>query len=183
MSILSQPHFYNEKVSYEFIEARFWPQGAVCPRCGACDRISKMGGKSPRIGAYKCYHCRKPLTVKFGTLFQSSHIPMRLWLQAIFLISSSKKGISSNQLLRILGITLKSAWFMSHRIREDMRSGDMTSLGGNRGVVEADETLSVATSQRSHAAIERAVATNSRTKCCHWLTARPDKRAAWSWMT
>jgi transposase-like protein len=92
-----------------------------------------MQGKSTRIGVYKCYDCRKPFTVKVGTVFESSHIPMRLWLQAIFLIASSKKGISTNQLHRTLGITLKAAWFMSHRIREAMKDGGMEQFGGMGG--------------------------------------------------
>jgi transposase-like protein len=141
MSILSHPYFHNEEAAYAFVEARIWPNGPVCPHCGACERIGKMGGKSTRIGAYKCYNCRKPFTVKVGTIFESSHIPLRLWLQAIFLISSSKKGISSNQLHRTLGITLKSAWFMSHRIREAMRSGDFSPFGSDGGAVEVDETF------------------------------------------
>jgi transposase-like protein len=141
MSILSQAHFHNEEAAYAFVEARIWPQGPVCPHCGSCERIGKMGGKSTRIGTYKCYECRKPFTVKIGTIFESSHIPLRLWLQAIFLISASKKGISSNQLHRTLGITLKSAWFMSHRIREAMRSGDFSPFGSDGGAVEVDETF------------------------------------------
>jgi transposase-like protein len=140
MSILSKPYFHNEEAAYAFVESRIWPQGPVCPHCGCVERIGKMGGKSTRIGAYKCYNCRKPFTVKIGTIFESSHIPMRLWLQAIFLIASSKKGISSNQLHRTLGITLKSAWFMSHRIREAMRDNSIPPLGGNGGIVEIDET-------------------------------------------
>lgn len=140
-SYLSQPHFHNEEAAYAFVEARVWPRGPVCPHCGGVERISKMGGKSTRIGTYKCYDCRKPFTVKIGTIFESSHIQMRLWLQAIFLIASSKKGISSNQLHRTLGITLKSAWFMSHRIREAMRSGDLSPFGSNGGAVEVDETF------------------------------------------
>ena len=82
-----------------------------------------MGGKSTRIGAYKCYQCRKLFTVKIGTIFEASHVPMRLWLQAMYLIAGSKKGISSNQLHRALDVTLKTAWFISHRIREAMRYG------------------------------------------------------------
>jgi transposase-like protein len=140
-SYLSQPQFHNEESAYAFVESRIWPKGTVCPHCGGVERISKMGGKSTRIGAYKCYDCRKPFTVKIGTIFESSHIPMRLWLQAIFLIASSKKGISSHQLHRTLGITLKSAWFMSHRIREAMRSGNLSPFGSNGGAVEADETF------------------------------------------
>lgn len=140
MSVLAEPHFHDEAAAYDWVEARVWPQGPVCPHCGGSERISKMQGKSTRIGAYKCYKCRKPFTVKVGTIFESSHIPMHIWLQGIFLLCGSKKGISSNQLHRTLGLTLKSAWFLSHRIREAMRSGDLAPMGGNGGIVEVDET-------------------------------------------
>ena len=93
-SIISAPHFHNEEAAYAFVEARIWPDGPVCPKCGSKERISKMGGKSTRIGIYKCYACRKPFTVKMGTIFEDSHVPMRLWLQAIYLLAASKKGIS-----------------------------------------------------------------------------------------
>ena len=139
-SILSAPHFHDEEAAYKFVEERLWPNGPVCPHCGGYERIGKMGGKSTRIGAYKCYDCRQPLTVKIGTIFESSHIPMHIWLQAIFLISSSKKGISSHQLQRTLGITIKSAWFLSHRIREAMKD-DGGLMGGNGSTIEADETF------------------------------------------
>jgi transposase-like protein len=139
-SVLSDKHFHNEAAAYAFVEARLWPNGPVCPHCGGVERISKMGGKSTRIGAYKCYQCRKPFTVKIGTIFEASHVPMRHWLQAIFLMSSSKKGISSNQLHRTLGCTLKTAWFISHRIREAMRVTGVEPMGGAGKVVEADET-------------------------------------------
>jgi len=141
MSALSAPHFHNEEAAYEYVEARIWPNGAVCPHCGGVERIGKMGGASTRIGTYKCYQCRKPFTVKIGTIFEASHVPMRLWLQAIYLIASSKKGFSSNQLHRTLGVTLKTAWFMSHRIREAMRSGDLSPFGAEGGAVEVDETF------------------------------------------
>lgn len=141
MSILSKPYFHNEEAAYEFVESKLWPHGATCPKCGERDRVSKMEGKSTRIGAHKCYVCRKPFTVKVGTIFESSHVKMNLWLQAIYLIASSKKGISSNQLHRTLGVTLKTAWFMTHRIREAMREGDMSPFGSNGGVVEVDETF------------------------------------------
>ena len=123
MSHLSAPHFHNEEAAYAYVEARVWPTGPVCPHCGGFDRIGKMGGKSTRIGTYKCYQCRKPFTVKVGTIFESSHVPMHYWLQAIYLMCASKKGVSSNQRHRTLGVTLKTAWFMSHRSREAMRSG------------------------------------------------------------
>lgn len=140
MSVLSDRHFHDEAAAYKFVEARIWPNGAVCPHCGGTDRNKLMGGKSTRIGTYKCYDCRKPFTVKIGTIFEASHVKLHLWLQAIFLMASSKKGISSNQLHRTLGVTLKTAWFMSHRIREAMRDGNLGPLGGNGELVEADET-------------------------------------------
>ena len=140
-SALSAPHFHNEEAAYSFVEARIWPNGPVCPRCGGVERISKMQGKSTRLGSYKCYQCRKPFTVKIGTIFEASHVAMNIWLQAMYMIAGSKKGISSNQLHRMLGVTLKTAWFMSHRIREAMRSGDMTSFGAGGGIVEIDETF------------------------------------------
>lgn len=140
MSVLCEKHFHNEKAAYRFVEARIWPNGPVCPHCGGVERIGKLEGESTRIGVYKCYQCRKPFTVKVGTIFESSHVKMHLWLQAIFLVASSKKGISANQLHRTLGVSLKTAWFMGHRIREAMREGGLGPLGGSGQIVEADET-------------------------------------------
>ena len=141
MSALSAPHLHNEEAAYAYVEARIWPEGPVCPHCGGVDRIGKMGGKSTRIGTYKCYQCRKPFTVKVGTIFEDSKVALHIWLQAMFLIAGSKKGISSNQLHRTLGVTLKTAWFMSHRIREAMRSNDPGMFGESGGIVEVDETF------------------------------------------
>ena len=140
MSALSAPHFHNEEAAYAYVEARIWPEGATCPHCGGVDRIGKMGGKSTRVGTYKCYQCRKPFTVKIGTIFESSHVALHIWLQAMYLVAGSKKGISSNQLHRTLGVTLKTAWFMSHRIREAMRTGGLGLMGSDGARVEADET-------------------------------------------
>ena len=119
-SVLSAAQFHNEEAAYAFVEARLWADGRPCPHCGVVDRSAPLKGKSTRLGVYKCYACRKPFTVKVGTIFEDSHIQLRDWLAAMYLICSSKKGISSNQLHRTLGITLKSAWFLSHRIREAM---------------------------------------------------------------
>jgi transposase-like protein len=141
MSALSAPHFHSEKAAYAYVESRIWANGVSCPHCGGMDRIGELKGSSTRIGVRKCYDCRKPFTVKVGTIFESSHVPLRLWLQAIYLIAASKKGFSSNQLHRTLGVTLKTAWFMSHRIREAMRDGVLAPFGGGGGVVEADETF------------------------------------------
>jgi transposase-like protein len=140
-SILSAPHFNDEAAAYAYVEARVWPDGRVCPHCGVVDRSSPLKGKSNRVGLYKCYACRKPFTVKVGTIFEASHIALRDWLVAMYLLCSSKKGISSNQLSRTLGITVKSAWFMSHRIREAMRSDDFSPMGGSGGIIEIDETF------------------------------------------
>src|ERR1700726_2335498 len=140
-SMLEAKVLQDEAAAYAWVEARIWPEGPVCPHCGGVNRISKMGGKSTRIGVYKCYQCRQQFSVKVGTVFEDSHVPMRLWLQAMYLLSSSKKGISSNQLHRTLGVTLKTAWFMAHRIREAMRTVGMEPMGGAGEIVEADETL------------------------------------------
>jgi transposase-like protein len=140
-SILEADALQNENAAYAWVEVRLWPNGPVCPHCGGVDRISKMKGKSTRVGVYKCYQCRKQFTVKVGTVFEDSHVPMRLWLQAMYLLCSSKKGISSHQLHRTLGVTLKTAWFMSHRIREAMRVVGMEPMGGAGEIVEIDETL------------------------------------------
>jgi transposase-like protein len=142
-SVLSEDYLHDEAKAYELVESVLWPDGPVCPHCGVLDKASPMKGKSTRIGTYKCYACRKKFTVKIGTIFEDSHIPMRTWLQAIYLMASSKKGISSNQLHRTFGISLRSAWFMSHRIREAMRSGDLSPppMGSDGGIVEIDETI------------------------------------------
>lgn len=140
-SILSAEYFHDEAAAYAFVEARLWANGRVCPHCGEIGRSGALSGKSTRVGLYKCYGCRKQFTVKVGTIFEDSHIKLNVWLQAIFLIAGSKKGISANQLHRTLGVTLKSAWFLGHRIREAMRSGDFESpFGSDGGTVEVDET-------------------------------------------
>src|SRR5437016_2562262 len=140
-SVLTAKHFHDEGAAYKFLESRVWLDGKpVCPHCGGFERISKMGGKSTRIGTYKCYQCRMQFTVKVKTVFESSHVKLHIWLQAVALLSSSKKGISSNQLHRTLGVSLKTAWFMSHRIREAMRDGKLAPMGGGGKIVEMDET-------------------------------------------
>jgi transposase-like protein len=140
MSALSARHFHNEKAAYAYVEARIWANGIVCPHCGGMDRIGELKGSSTRIGVRKCYDCRKPFTVKIGTIFEASHVPLRFWLQAIYLMAASKKGFSANQLHRTLGVTLKTAWFMAHRIRTAMASGELSPFGGGGTPVEADET-------------------------------------------
>jgi transposase-like protein len=142
MSILTKPWFHNEKAAFAKLEAVLWPDGPICPHCGNAANIYDLSKN--RIGLKKCgaKPCRKQFTVRVGTVFESSHIPLHKWLQAVHLLCSSKKGISSHQLHRVLEITYKSAWFMSHRIREAMRTGGlMPPLGGKGGTVEIDETF------------------------------------------
>jgi len=139
-SALSAKHYHDEDAAFAYVERIVWPEGPVCPHCGGVERISRMGGKATRKGLHKCYQCRRQFTVRQGTIFESSHVPLHIWLQAIFFVAGSKKGVSSNQLHRTLGVTLKTAWFMSHRIREAMRKGELAPMGGEGGVVEADET-------------------------------------------
>ncbi len=140
-SVFSESQFHNEEAAFAFVEALLWPNGPVCPHCGGKEKIGKLNGKTTRIGLYKCYACQKPFTVRIGTIFEDSHVPVRFWLQAVYLIAQSKKGVSANQLHRSLGVTLKTAWFLGHRIREAMRNGNLSPFGSNGGTVESDETF------------------------------------------
>ena len=142
MSVLNEKRFHDEKSAYKYVESRVWPEGRVCPHCGARDRSAPLTGRSTRIGVYKCYVCRKPFTVKAGTIFQSSHIKLHLWVQAIFLLCSSKAAISSNQLHRTLGITFTSARFMAQRIRQALGSVDADLSGA--GAVDREITVAAA---------------------------------------
>lgn len=139
MSVLSAAYFRDEEAAYRVVEATRWPHGPGCPRCGSLDRITKV--KGGRIGLYRCGPCKRQFTVKIGTIFESSHVPLHQWLQAVFLMVSSKKGISSRQLMRILDCQYRTAWFMSHRIREAMRNGGLEPFGSLGGAAEVDETF------------------------------------------
>jgi transposase-like protein len=152
MSILSRPYFHDEPAAFAFVESIIWANGAVCPHCGCAGRIYPLNGvrtkaskKNPegvvRHGLKKCGDCRKQFTVRVGTIFEETHLPMTKWLQAIFLMTASKKGVSSHQLHRTLEVTYKTAWFLSHRIREALRDGELAPFGGNGGFVEVDETF------------------------------------------
>jgi transposase-like protein len=142
MSKLSKSAFHSEPQAFEYLEKTLWPDGSVCPHCGAIGTATKLKGNATRIGVWKCNEkeCRKQFTVKVGTVFEHGRIPLHKMLQAVYLLCCSKKGCSSHQLHRILGITYKSAWFLSHRIREAMRTGSLAPMGGPGGIVEVDET-------------------------------------------
>jgi transposase-like protein len=141
-SVLNAPHFQNENAAFAYVEARLWHSGPICSHCGNADvtRIHKLAGKTTRLGLHKCYECGKPFTVRMGTIFESSHLPLHLWLQIIHLMCASKKGIATRQIQRMLSCSMKTAWFLSHRIREAMKSGDLSLLGGPGQIVEIDET-------------------------------------------
>jgi transposase-like protein len=141
MSALSAPYFHDEAAAYDFLESFLWPNGPVCPKCGGQGRITQS--KGGREGLYRCGPCKRKFTIKVGTVMESSHIPLTEWLQAIYLMVSSKKGISSHQMMRALGCQYKSAWFLTHRIREAMKAPDWQAagpLGGEGYTIEADET-------------------------------------------
>ena len=153
MSILSKSYFHNEAEAFKKLESLVWPSGPVCPHCGNADenRIyvldgvrSKPSKKNPegvvRHGLKKCGECRKQFTVKVGTVFEHGRIPLYKFLQAAYLMASSKKGISAHQMHRVLEVTYKTAWFLCHRIREAMRSGGFAPFGSDGGIVEVDET-------------------------------------------
>lgn len=141
MSILNAKFFHDEPAAIEKLESIVWPQGPVCPHCGGVDRIYALKGKTTRPGLRKCGDCRKQFTVKVGTVFESSHIPLYKWFQAVYLMAASKKGFSAHQLHRTLEVTYKTAWFMAHRIREAMRDLFPEEMGGSGKFVEADETV------------------------------------------
>jgi transposase-like protein len=153
MSVPSAPHFHDEAKAFAFLESVVWADGVTCPHCGVVGGKvydlsgvrSKPSKKHPegvvRHGLKKCGACRKQFTVKVGTVFEHARMPLHKMLQAFHLIASSKKGISSHQLSRILEVQYKTAWFLAHRIREAMRSGDLDRFGSGGGIVEADETF------------------------------------------
>ncbi|WP_420405946.1 IS1595 family transposase [Nisaea sp.] len=146
MSVLSKPYFHDEAAAFEYLESVVWQDGTVCPHCGNAEqsrmyRIKANPEKRVRHGLWKCAECRKQFTAKIGSIFEHARIPMHKILQAVYLMACSKKGISAHQLSRILEITYKSAWFLAHRIREAMRSGDLSPFGGEGETVEVDETF------------------------------------------
>jgi len=142
-SALNAPHLCNEEAAIAYVEAQLWPDGPVCPHCGTIDQATRLRGKSTRRGLWKCRACRKPFTVRMRTIFESSHIPLHVWLQAIYLICSSKKGISTRRIQRTLGGSMKTAWFLMHRIRLAMDESGGGPLGGEGKIVESDETYTV----------------------------------------
>jgi transposase-like protein len=144
--LLKNPIFQDETAAREWLEARVWANGRVCPHCGNADqeKLTKLEGKAHRPGVYQCNEpqCRQQFTVTVNTVFERSKIPLTKWLAALFLMTASKKGISAHQVHRMLGISYKSTWFLMHRLREAMRVGGLVPpMGSEGGAVEVDETF------------------------------------------
>lgn len=165
MCNLTNPTLYDEDKARLFLEGQRWPEGAICPFCGERETVKALPPEAmltkpttknpeprPTKGWHHCTACRKKFTVRTGTLYERSHIPLHKWLAATHLMCASKKGISSKQLERMLGITYKSAWFMAMRIREAMglRSEDSSPIGGENKVVESDETYVGGKARNAH---------------------------------
>jgi transposase-like protein len=149
MTTFDAPHFHDEEAAIAFLEGIVWADGIACPKCGNVGETNKIAGKRP--GLRCCKACRKQFTVKMNTVFESSHIPVRVWLQAAYLLAASKKGFSAHQLHRMLGVTYKTAWFMMHRLREAMRVLKIEPMGGEGKTVEADETFLGGLEKNKHA--------------------------------
>jgi transposase-like protein len=159
-SVLAAAHFHDEAAAFAYLEKKLWPNGPVCPRVDADGVVCEGEGYAlngvkdkkgrERLGLKKCRKCRSQFTLRIGTIFEDSHAPLHIWLQAIALMAASKKGISSNQLSRVLGVQLKTAWHMSHRIRMAMAParGSLPPMGGEGKVVEVDETYQGKASQQ-----------------------------------
>jgi transposase-like protein len=142
MSVLSKTYFHDEDAAFAHLESVLWPVAPICPHCGSINAKHYDLSKT-RIGLRKCCEkaCRKQFTVRVGTVFESAHIPLHKTLQAVYLMCASKKRVSAHQIHRILGVTYKTAWFLCHRIREALRSGDLSPMGGAGAIVEIDETF------------------------------------------
>jgi transposase-like protein len=124
--------FPDQEAARVYLEGRLWPMGPKCPVCGLGERITARAG-----GYYRCNQCKEDFTVRTGTIFERSHIPLHKWLYGMYLLVTARKGISSMQLSKEIGITQKSAWFMLHRLREACGPKEMEKL---RGIIEIDET-------------------------------------------
>lgn len=140
MTNLPNPIYSDENTAREHLEAIRWPDGPYCPVCGQSETVKPLGGKSMGPGWYHCSACREKFTVRVGTVYERSKIPLHKWLLATHLLCASKKGMSAHQMHRMLGLTYKSAWFMVHRIREAMKDDSPGPMGGPGGSVQADET-------------------------------------------
>ncbi len=151
MADLLNPIFQDADKAREWLEARIWPNGPICPKCGVVDEATLMKGKTTRAGLYQCNACREPFTVTVGTLYERSKVPLNKWLAATHLMVSSKKGMSALQIGRLLGLSKKTAWFLCHRIRESLRPTDLAPMGGEGSTVEMDTVYIGGKEKNKHA--------------------------------
>jgi len=147
-AILNQARFKSDESARRHLESIRWPSGPVCPHCGGAERQSRLNGEAHRPGVIFCGECREQYTVTVGTVFERSKVPLRKWLAATHLLCASKRGMSSKQIERMLGVTYKTAWFMTHRIREAMRPSGLPPFGQGGGEVEVDEPSSASTTSK-----------------------------------
>ena len=164
MSDLSNPIFTDENKAREWLEARIWPNGPICPHCGVINEATLMQGNSHRPGLYQCNACREPFSATVGTLYERSHVPLNKWLAATHLMMASKKGMSALQIGRMLGLSKKTAWFLCHRIRESLRETKIEPLGGKGKTVEMDETFVGGLEKNKHRSKRKHVGTGGAGK-------------------
>ena len=171
-SVLDAPQFQTEAAAFAYVEAPLWPNGPVCPHCGRCGAGSaSLTGKTTRPGLYKCYACRKPFTVRMGTIFEASHLALHLWLQVIHLMCASKKGISTRQIQRMLNCCMKTAWFLAIASAKPWPRWRRGPLGGAGKIVEADETYLAKSARPSVPAnFRRTTHNDCRQPCRAWRT-------------
>ena len=159
MHTFNAPHFTDDNKAREYLEKLRWPNGPVCPHCGVVEGHYALNGQAHRPGLLKCATCREQFSVTVGTVFESSKIGLSKWMLAVHLLCSSKKRISSHQIHRMLGVTYKTAWFMTHRIRHAMTTeGGLVGNGG--GIVAAPQLARVAIPANA-----------SKTRSLPWLNA------------
>ena len=174
MSDLSKAIFHDETKAREWLEARLWPQGPICPKCGTIGEATLMQGDSHRSGLYQCNSCREPFTVTVGTLYERSKVPLHKWLAATHLMMASKKGVSALQIGRMLGLSKKTAWFLCH---QDSRSLSAKPRSSRLAVKERPSKLmrvSSAVLRRTNIAVSastKELAALARKPCLHWSNA------------
>jgi transposase-like protein len=139
MFVLSEPAFRCEEAAYEYIESKVWPNGPVCPHCDGRDRIGRLRGQSTKVGTYKCYSCRKPFNVKIGTMLESTHVPLHMWLQALFLLQTCKPGISIHRLHHVLGVSSRTTWLMAQRVRTALAKNSEALLDADGVAAETSD--------------------------------------------
>lgn len=171
MYAATQAAFRTEADAYRFVEERVWPDGPVCPHCSRSDRVGRLMGKDPKPGAYKCYACRKPFNVKLGTMLESSHVPLHLWLQALFLLQACEHPVSVNRLHRIMGVSSRTTWLLSQRFRD--RLADFTP-GASGGMPPASDVAASHEPARDEPASDEGPsrsrrATGGGTAADHWM--------------